>query len=185
VRSFSSALARDDGSGTDLVACVFGAPNTSCTRTFGHRLRDTQPAVQETHRAHAKRRSLIPPESERAQQTNKRVVRLRYLVRDRLDGLRVEEGCFPTNDRWELHARGRVVKDETVAHRGIEHEAKNDNGLAYPRAVLVPHPQGDTVRVTDDNVHFKVPLASTVPSACHFAVCPVSTFATAATPSPT
>jgi len=40
-------------------------------------------------------------------------------------------------------------------------------------------------RVTDDNAHFTGPLALRLPSACHFAVVPGSTLATAATPSPT
>jgi hypothetical protein len=44
---------------------------------------------------------------------------------------------------------------------------------------------GDTFRVTEDNLHFRGPLALKVPLACQFAVVLASTLATAAKPSPT
>ena len=49
-----------------------------------------------------------------------------------------------------------------------------------------PSPRyGEMVRVTEDKAHFTGPLALKVPFACQLAVDPASTFATAATPSPT
>ena len=44
---------------------------------------------------------------------------------------------------------------------------------------------GTAFRVTEDNLHFSAPLALTLPVACHLAVVPGSTLATAAKPSPT
>jgi hypothetical protein len=44
---------------------------------------------------------------------------------------------------------------------------------------------GERCRATEANAHFNGPLALKVPLACQFAVDPASTFATAATPSPT